>query len=376
MRVDHIHFYVDDAKTQRDWMVARMGCQVINQASLGHSHVEVLRYHDVKFVLSSPLSDNSPIAEYLRAHAPGVADVALEVDNLCELVHRHSACMLSTHQHSCNDQARNKASSHYGDFSEHGEIISMVDSSTRNQWAKLAGWGGVSHTLVERQSIQGNSQNAKTDRSGNKPRHSRIHGIDHIVLNVPAGELFAASDFYRDFLGLQSQQKFKIKTKNSGLQSQVLADREDTFYLNINEPTSIDSQIQQFLDANHGAGIQHIALHSSPITTIVAELRKRGLPFLSVPDSYYQQVLEHLDQHAAALFSEAEWSSIRGQDILVDWAQEKPESVLLQIFSLPIYPGATFFFEFIERRGSVKGFGEKNFLALYEAIEAELQPDL
>ncbi|ESA32373.1 4-hydroxyphenylpyruvate dioxygenase [Leptolyngbya sp. Heron Island J] len=346
MKIDHIHFFVEDATCQRDWLVQHLGWTWVKQINCSDRTVEVLRYRDTVFVVSSPLTANSPVAEYLRQHPPGVADVAIEVPNLAATLH-----------HLDTPPKPQKTIS---------PLLSKLVSASQQQepsaWARIKGWGGLQHTLIERQPL------AKSAPTSVCPCVSK--GIDHIVLNVPTGELEAAVKFYQCLFKLEKQQSFNIQTIQSGLRSQVLFAPASQLYFNINEPTSASSQIQTFLDANRGAGIQHIALQSEPIVPTVRTLRQRGLPLLSVPLAYYDQLQQRLQLGAIAPVQHQEWQQIVEQQILIDWQPKQPESLLLQIFSHPIFQGNHFFFEFIERRQAVQGFGEGNFLALYKAIEA------
>lgn len=355
MKIDHIHFFVEDAAYQRDWLIRCLGWKLVRQATLPDRQLEILCDRDTYFVLSSPRTDAGPVAQYLRTHAPGVADVAIEVDDLATVL-RRGATVLSQ------------------EFSPLLALLTDLKAQSQpRSAATIAGWGGVSHTLVERRSAQSRSARSSLTQSQQTDPPHPPSVIDHIVLNVPAGELATAVEFYQNFLDFQPQQHFQIQTARSGLQSQVLREPAGQFYFNINQPTSANSQIQVFLDANHGAGIQHIALHSEPILHRVAALRRRGLPLLSVPLTYYHRLQKRLQGAKASPVLGSEWRQIVEQQILIDWQPEHPEAMLLQIFSLPIFPTAHFFFEFIERRNAVQGFGERNFLALYEAIEAELQ---
>ncbi|MDJ0690218.1 MAG: VOC family protein [Xenococcaceae cyanobacterium MO_188.B32] len=147
--------------------------------------------------------------------------------------------------------------------------------------------------------------------------------------------------------------------------------KADYLKVNINEPTSPNSQIQEFLDINHGSGIQHIALRSTNILQTVAKMRSRGTAFLSVPTSYYRQLQKIYSNRSIPSLADWEWQAIESQQVLVDWHQEKPESLLMQIFTQPIFDRPTFFWELIERRKQAQGFGEANFQALFEAVERE-----
>ncbi|NEQ12157.1 MAG: 4-hydroxyphenylpyruvate dioxygenase, partial [Moorea sp. SIO4E2] len=249
-------------------------------------------------------------------------------------------------------------------------------------------WGSLVHTLVERDGIcdesffpaqlnwitQGAhsklpSLNIAGNQVNNNPQ-TMFTSIDHVVLNVAAGDLGRAVNWYQQVLRFCPQQMFSIQTQQSGLYSQVMVDPTGQVQLPINEPTSANSQIQEFLDVNGGPGIQHIALGTSNILQAIAQLRSRGLPFIEVPPSYYSQWWE---THCGSnfLLPKAEWEEIATRQILVDYQEEFPQALLLQTFTQPIFGKPTFFFEVIERRFQAKGFGEGNFRALFEAIERE-----
>ena len=195
--------------------------------------------------------------------------------------------------------------------------------------------------------------------------------IDHVVLNVPQGELSAASNWYQRVFGLESGQQFDINTVRSGLRSQVLIHPDGSLQLPINEPTSANSQIQEFLHHNRGAGVQHVALRSRDAAGAIAHFRQQQLPLISVPDTYY----ERLQQRSDCPVSDT--SAASRQQLLLDWAQGGKQGMLLQTFTQPIFAEPTFFFEIIERstyleKGQTRvaqGFGEGNFQALFEAIE-------
>lgn len=349
MKIDHIHFFVEDAAHQRTWFTQNLGWTWLKQITLPDRYVEVLSYRDTLFVLSSPRTPDSPVADYLRQHPPGVADVAVEVNNL-------TIALQQLETHAPIQQTPSPLLTQLSELLRKDRKIPFSSA-----WVKIKGWGGLYHTLIER------SLPATVSQQTCYPRLSK--GIDHIVLNVPAGELHTAVKFYQQLFKLQKQQSFNIQTVRSGLCSQVLFSPASQIYFDINEPTSTNSQIQTFLDANHGAGIQHIALHSEPIVPTVAALRQRGVSLLSVPLTYYEQLQQRLQLRPAVPIEYQEWQQIIKQQILLDWQPKRPESLLLQIFSRPIFQDNHFFFEFIERRQAVQGFGEGNFLALYKAIE-------
>ncbi len=346
MKIDHVHFYVEDAKTWRDWFVHHLGFQpVADRISSFHTCTEVVKSGAVCFFLSSPLLPTSPVAEFLLQYPPGVADVAFAVEDVeaaIALAQMHGAIILQPIQERQVGKAFVKC-------------------------GKIAAWGGLTHTLIEKSFV------TNTNDNGQMTTDNTFTAIDHIVLNVAVGELERAVAWYEKILDFQPQQVFKIKTDRSALYSQVMVSRNGSVQLPINEPASSNSQIQEFLDVNRGSGIQHIALRTTNLVSAIAKFRAGGLSLLSVPQSYYSQ----LKQRPGLSLSPLELEAIAQQEILVDWQEYTPVAtqqtapLLLQIFTQPIFEQPTFFFEFIERRFQAKGFGEGNFRALFEAIESE-----
>ncbi|MBE9177759.1 4-hydroxyphenylpyruvate dioxygenase [Oculatella sp. LEGE 06141] len=372
MNIDYVHFYVEDAPLWRHWFIHTLGFRHLASSTNSHTQTEAIGVGEIRFLLSSPLNQASPIAHYLALHPPGIADIAFQVLNLEAMVAQAAAAGATVR---C-------------------PIQYQIHSQGWNRWAQVSGWGDLSHTLVERRrSIAPIPLAIENDRE-NRDRHplSTLNwdgllpaadshpvaswtGIDHLVLNVPVGELGRAIAWYETAFGFQRQQAFSIHTGRSGLHSQVLVHPDGNAQLPINEPASTGSQIQEFLDLNRGAGIQHIALQTVDIVQAIAQLRQMGMAFLHVPVTYYEQ----LKQRPGFPLSVQAWEAIAAQQILVDWQPELPQATLLQTFTQPIFDQPTFFFEFIERQtyqindrcGQAQGFGEGNFRALFEAMERE-----
>ena len=367
MRIDHIHFYVKDALASRAWFVEQMGFQSVASGASCHTRTTVVKSGAIYFVLSSAIAPNSPVAQFLHQHPPGVADIAFNVSNMeyvMERLLKRGAKVLQPLQ-----------------------IHNYEDGCIK--WGKVAAWGDMTHTLVERHSFHSipyfpvqvdwlsSTPNTQTRQGASvQTQHSTLNTspieefthIDHVVLNVAAGDLAKAVQWYQQVLDFQPQQVFTIQTEKSGLCSQVMVHPVTGTQLPINEPTSANSQIQEFLDVNGGAGVQHIALATRDIVGAIAQRRRQGMSFINVPPSYYRIVR---DRNPGYNFSMAEWDAIAQQQILVDWQAKSPQALLLQTFTQPIFAEPTFFFEFIERRWGAKGFGEGNFRALFEAIERE-----
>ena len=338
MKIDHVHFYVRDALATKNWFTSYLGFKSISSISNSHTLMIAIAINNIHVKISSPLNSASPVADYLKFHPPGVADVAFQVQNIESIVAQANYLGVKVWQTPQIFQSRQ------------GKI----------KYAQIGGWNCLRHTLIE------------TNRPVTVPATvaTNITNIDHIVLNVAAEQLIPAVNLYQNLFGLKTQQTFKIQTKRTGLASQALIAPSGGVQFNINEPTDPNSQIQQFIEANGGSGIQHLALATKHIIQTVTQLRSRGVGFLAVPPVYYRELKLKFKKLPVNL-TESEWQAIADQQILVDSDTNSPESLLMQVFTPPIFPEPTFFLEFIERRNQAKGFGKGNFQALFEAVERQ-----
>jgi 4-hydroxyphenylpyruvate dioxygenase len=172
--------------------------------------------------------------------------------------------------------------------------------------------------------------------------------------------------YYERVFGMTEMIHFSdeaISTEYSALMSKVVTDGSGRLKFPINEPAEgkRKSQIEEYIDFYRGAGAQHIAMATRDIVGCVAQLRERGVEFLTIPDEYYDEVPARVGE------IDEQIEDLRRLGILVD---RDDEGYLLQIFTKPIGDRPTVFFEIIERHGA-RGFGEGNFKALFEAIERE-----
>lgn len=338
--IDTIHFYVRDAARMRDWSVEKLGLSIIAEDCATDVTTRTHKVGNDRFCLtiSAPLTAASPVAEYLQQHPPGVKEIDFCVRSL--------------------DIIRQKL--------DRLRIEILANSSIHDDraWLKVRGWGAIEHKLIEDSSIAAPLAEMKS------PPDISYTGIDHLVLNVAVGELAAAVEWYREVFDFRVQQTFDIHTQNSGLASKALVSACGRVRFNINEPSSPNSQIQEFLDANGGAGIQHIALQTDRIVDTVSALRQQGVTFLPIPADYYEQLKLRTDRGVAAQLTNAELQVLERLKILADWSEDDPDAVLMQIFTQPLFDEPTFFLEIIERRNQAQGFGRGNFQALFEAIES------
>jgi 4-hydroxyphenylpyruvate dioxygenase len=356
MKIDHIHFYVEDAVQTSDWLIQKMGFQSSSQQISEHTHTEVVSSGQVSFRVSSAIDRTSPVAAYLAHHPAGVADVAFVVDNLELILDRVDRLNISV-------------------------ITDRALHNPDTPQITIQGWGDYQHTLIANNS-------KKFDSSQESPlqesplsfvKHSGLVDIDHVVLNVAQNQLAAATQWYQELFDFRVQQSFEIQTNYSGLYSNALIDSSGQVQFNINEPSTTTSQIQTFLDLHGGAGIQHVALQAQNIFQSVALMRSQNLKFLSIPSTYYSNLRDRFSFKDAMRspsinnfpLLQQEWQELEKSAVLLDWPADAAADLLLQIFTQPIFAQPTFFFEIIERRGQAQGFGEGNFLALFEAIEQE-----
>lgn len=344
MDIEYLHLYVRNTATWGDWFVKTLNFQPVSPQWLGYPGEMAVQSADILVLLSSHQSSDPGVGQFLNRHAEGVGDVAFRVHNLDATVAQIQAG---------------------GGYLSHP--VQTQDSGIGPfRWCRMQGWGSLRHTLIERQASV-----------SQPPQGIPWLSIDHAVLNVPVGQLAPAITWYERQLGFVKQQQFTIATAQSGLRSFVLKHPQGSATLPINEPTSANSQIQEFLDLHQGAGIQHVALRTADLVATIACLRQRGLSFLPVPSTYYQQL-----RYRPGFWHDAgDWDAIAQQQILVDWPPDDPQTRLLQTFTNPLFERPTFFWELIERQvkttqGGVKqaeGFGAGNFQALFEAIEREQQ---
>jgi len=291
---------------------------------------------------------------HLDMHGDGVKDIAFAVEDLDAVVS------------AAKDRGANIVKDIWKEDDEHGSV----------RFAVIQTFGDTTHTLIERTKNYSGLflpgfhgpvvHNILLD---NLPS-AGLDLIDHCVGNQPDGEMESATKWYEQSLSFHrfwSVDDKQIHTKYSALRSIVVTNEEETIKIPINEPAAglRKSQIQEFVDYYGGAGIQHIALRTEDIITAVGNLKARGLEFLTVPSTYYEQLKEKLKSSKVKI---AEDLAILEQlKILVDFDDD---GYLLQIFTKPMQDRPTLFIEVIQRRNH-NGFGAGNFKALFEAIEIE-----
>lgn len=344
--VDHLEFYVGNAKQSSYYLARAFGFKIVAYSGLETGNREKVSYvlvqKNMRFVVSGALSSENRIAEFVKTHGDGVKDVALLVDDV--------------------DKA-------YSEAVKRGAVAiappqELTDEDGTLKKAVIGTYGDTIHTLVERKNYKGAFMPGFQKVEFNIPfEESGLIAVDHVVGNVEKMEEWVS--YYENVMGFKQMIHFDdddISTEYSALMSKVMTNGSRIKFP-INEPADgkRKSQIQEYLEFYNGAGVQHLALLTSDIVKTVEALRANGVEFLDTPDTYYDELTARVGK------IDEEIDKLKELKILVD---RDDEGYLLQIFTKPIVDRPTLFIEIIQRKGS-RGFGEGNFKALFESIERE-----
>ncbi|MGH2716970.1 MAG: 4-hydroxyphenylpyruvate dioxygenase [Actinomycetota bacterium] len=345
--VDYVEFYVGNAWQAAQYYrslgftpIAHLGLETGSRDKVSWA----VRQGDATFVFTGALGPDSEIADHVRRHGDGVRDVAFTVPDAEEtyrLAVRRGAEGIAEPKQVADDR---------------GEVVT----------AAIAAYGETIHTLVSRSGYHGDFLPGFAP-AGTAPSPSLgLRSVDHVVGNVELGRMDEWVAFYERVMGFTEMKHFTdrdISTEYSALMSKVLWDGKGKIKLPINEPAAgrRKSQIDEYLEYYGSPGVQHIALQADDIVATVGAMRANGVPFLGVPDHYYDDALDRVPEVANLI------EALRGNAILVD---SDDDGYLLQIFTAPLQDRPTFFLEVIERHRSL-GFGDGNFKALFEAIERQ-----
>jgi 4-hydroxyphenylpyruvate dioxygenase len=186
--------------------------------------------------------------------------------------------------------------------------------------------------------------------------------IDHLTHNLYFGNMQKWSDYYEKLFNFREIRYFDIKGAKTGLVSKAMTAPDGIVRIPLNESSDPKSQINEYLDAYHGEGIQHIACFTDDIYATIEAMRGQGMQFLNTPDTYFDVIDARIPNHGEDV------ARLRENKILIDADPETKSRKLLQIFTQNAI--GPIFFEIIQRKGN-EGFGEGNFQALFESIERD-----
>ncbi len=346
---DHVEFYVGNARQAAYFYRAAFGMSLVAYAGPETGRRDrasyVLQQGKVRFVLTTPLRSDSPIADHIARHGDGVKTIALWVDDA---------------RAAWQETTRRGATSVI-------EPTETTDDHGTAVISAIAAYGDTLHAFVERGNYTGAflpGYRAVKDDIVARPV-GLLH-IDHCVGNVGWNAMNQWVKFYEDIMGFGLYQHFDdndISTEYSALMSKVMANGNGYVKFPINEPAEgkRKSQIEEYLDFYGGPGVQHIALATNNILETVARMQQQGVEFLTVPHSYYTELQGRVGKIDEPV------DELERLGILVD---RDDEGYMLQIFTRPVEDRPTLFYEIIQRKGS-RSFGKGNFKALFEAIERE-----
>jgi 4-hydroxyphenylpyruvate dioxygenase len=348
--IDHVEFYVGNAAHSAHFFksafgfteTAYKGLETGSRDRVSH----VLEQGRIRLVFTGTLKGGDEIADHHAHHGDGVHKIALSVPDAA-----------AAYEQAVSHGARGVMTPRWEE-----------DENGRVQLSAIATYGDTLHLFVQREDyrgafLPGYERRAEAPRD---PDSMRLMAIDHIVGNVELGHMEEWVHYYERVFGMTEMIHFTdqaISTEYSALMSKVVTDGTGRIKFPINEPAEgkRKSQIEEYIEYYRGAGAQHIAVATRDIVRTVGELRERGVEFLSIPESYYEEVPARIGE------IEEDIQDLKRLGILVD---RDDEGYLLQIFTRPTGDRPTVFFEIIERHGA-RGFGEGNFKALFEAIERE-----
>lgn len=347
---DYIELYVSNAKQAAYFYKAALGFQSYAYAGLetGLKEYEsyVVSQGKIKLILTSPLKSNTVIGKHIDNHGDGVKVVALWVDNAVDAY----------------NTAMEKGARSYME----PEIIKDNEGTIIR--SGIHTYGETVHIFVERTDYTGHFLPGfiRWETPDFNPSSVGLKYIDHMVGNVKLGQMNKWVNFYEEVMGFTNILTFDdkdISTEYTALMSKVVSNGNGRIKFPINEPAEgrKRSQVDEYLDFYEGEGVQHLAVATDDIVTTVQEMRNRGVEFLTIPDSYYETVLDRVGK------IDEDLKPLQDLGILID---RDEEGYLLQIFTKPIEPRPTLFFEIIQRKGA-QSFGKGNFKALFEAIERE-----
>ncbi len=346
---DYVELYVGNAKQAAYFYKSAFGFQ--SEAYAGPETGQrdrasyVVRQDKIRLVLTSPLTADHPINEHLRLHGDGVKVIALWVDDAT----------------SAFEETTKRGAKPYMEPTREEDANGYVVRSG------IHTYGDTVHIFVERGAYNGVFlPGYEKWESHYNPSPVGLRYIDHMVGNVGWNEMNTWAEFYARVMGFTQLVSFDdkdISTDYTALMSKVMSNGNGRIKFPINEPAEgkKKSQIEEFIEYYNGAGVQHIAVTTNNIIETVSAMRDRGVEFLYVPESYYDDLLDRVGE------IEEDVEVLKEHGVLVD---RDDEGYLLQLFTKPVLDRPTMFFEIIQRKGA-KSFGKGNFKALFEAIERE-----
>ncbi len=347
---DHIEFYVGNAKQAAHYYMSAFGFRALAYAGPETGEKGkvsyVLRQNKITFVLTTPLRPENDIARHIHQHGDGVKSISLLVNDATraweETTRRGGKSCLKP--------------------------VQMKDDNGEIMMSGIYTFGETVHLFIERKNYKGVFMPGfvKWESPYFQPEETGLLHVDHCVGNVGWNQMNPRVKFYENVMGFKNILSFDdkdISTEYSALMSKVMSNGNGFVKFPINEPAEgkKKSQVEEYLEFYNGEGVQHVAMATNDIIQTVTSLRNRGVEFLRVPASYYDELFKRVGK------IDEDAGSLKELGVLVD---RDDEGYLLQMFTKPVEDRPTLFYEIIQRKGA-RSFGKGNFKALFEALERE-----
>ena len=279
---DYVELYVGNAKQSAHYYKTAFGFQSLAYAGPETGVKDRVSYvlvqNKMRLMLTTPLRSDSPIAEHHKKHGDGVKVLALMVDDAYDA---------------------------YEQTTKRGGV-SCLDPKTlsdENGEVRMSGiktYGEVEHLFIERKNYTGVFMPGFVAwKSVYNPEPTGLLYVDHCVGNVDWNQMNPWVSFYENVMGFKNILSFDdndISTEYSALMSKVMSNGNGYVKFPINEPAEgkRKSQVEEYLEFYEGEGVQHVAIATLDIVSTVKQLMARGVEFLKVPNSYYDDLLDRV----------------------------------------------------------------------------------
>lgn len=342
-KIDHVELYVANIVQATSFYKNTFGFKTIAERIFDDEKVSnLLTQGNIQLILTSSKNPKDNISKQVNLHGDFVKDISFEVVGIEKI------------------------------FSQ---IISndfkVVEFPTKLEYqgnviikAKIATFGDVEHTLIEK--IDCNKKFILPDYpvlDNDIKIEANLQTIDHVAIAVD--NLYEWKNLYQQGLNFYQFYQETIETKHTGMDSIVMNSPNNSvkFVFVAPKKGTYKSQIEKFLEYNSSCGVQHLAFSTQNILDTIKYLKQNNIEFLPIPDSYYENLPIVLKEKFKSSFN-----TIKELRILLD---QDDDGYLQQIFTKPLQTTPTFFLEIIQREGA-NSFGRNNIMALFKAVEKQL----
>ncbi|OZC10249.1 4-hydroxyphenylpyruvate dioxygenase [Onchocerca flexuosa] len=358
LSIHHIEFYVSNALQSSYWYCMNFGFRKFAKKENAEWSSIAIRNGNIVFIFTTCKGQDEDFMKHLKIHGDSVKDVSFLTNDINATV-----------KHIVEEG---------GILIKPIEIVADDDGFVKSAVIGLPECD-VCHTLLDSKTYQGfflpryEQYDCSSDILESLKEIS-IVSVDHFVINYPVDFVQSVSHYYHkmfDFEEIWSSDESIFSSSQSAMKIVLVGNKSRTIQIGLTEPIpkilGIRGQIQEYLDYNGGAGVQHIAFLVDDIIQTTERMKCRGVKFVAIPDQYYTDLEERLSTSPVKLLEDFEKVRIKQLRILMDFDNH---GYLLQIFTQPVQDRPTLFFEVIQRN-NFSGFGDGNIKALFNAVEKE-----